>query len=57
MLFGKLFIFKEHFLENYLIFWCLITTLRLFSGVWYKIFIIIYFLYNLKHVYYVNHLM
>ena len=55
--------FKEHFLENCIIFQCLVTTLkinlRMFSGVWYANFYsyFLYFLCNLKHVYYVNQLM
>ena len=54
---------KEHFLENYIIFQCLVTTLkislRMFSDVWYANFYsyFLYFLCNLKHVYYVNQLM
>ena len=46
--------FKEHFRENYLILWCLVMSLRMFSSVWNAIFFLLCYL---KHVYYVNQLM
>ena len=57
MLFGKLFIFQKAFSRKLSYFLVFDNNLGLFSGVWYTIFIVIYFLYNLNHMYYVNQLM